>query len=40
VGILGLQLLHDNLMLWISHMQGDCAEQNKERLQDVEDENR
>nr|XP_058147807.1 14-3-3 protein epsilon-like [Dasypus novemcinctus] len=36
---LTMHLLHDNLTLWTSDMQGDGEEQNKEALQDVEDEN-
>uniref|UniRef100_A0A7N4PF86 14-3-3 domain-containing protein n=1 Tax=Sarcophilus harrisii TaxID=9305 RepID=A0A7N4PF86_SARHA len=34
-----MQLLRDNLTLWISDMQGDGEKQNKEALQDVKHEN-
>lgn len=34
-----MQLSRDNLTLWISDMQGDGKEQNKEFLQDTENEN-
>uniref|UniRef100_M3Z176 14-3-3 domain-containing protein n=1 Tax=Mustela putorius furo TaxID=9669 RepID=M3Z176_MUSPF len=34
-----MQLLHDNLTLWTSDMQGDWKEQNKEFMHDIEDEN-